>query len=279
MPAVRPSDIAGRLREVRERIDRAARRSGRSAHDVRLVAVTKTLDAAVVQAACALGLSDFGENYIQEAAKKVAILVGEGARPTWHLIGHLQANKVKAVMGTFAWIHSVDRMSLLDDLARQGRAEAAMPELLLQVNLEQDRAKSTKFGFEPAELENALHAAAERRLPVRGLMTFPPYFEDPERARPYYARLRALREELARRDWGEGIEIRELSMGMSNDFETAIEEGATMVRVGTSLFGARMAEPSRDGQDGPKRGGARMAEPSRDGQDGLKRGGPRRRDE
>lgn len=224
-----------RLAAVRERLERAAARAGRRAEDVTLIAVSKTFPASAIREAFDLGLRDFGENKVQEAESKVrelGDLVAQGAR--FHLVGHLQGNKAKKAAAIADVIHSVDSAELGRKLSAQA-AELARPlRVLVQVDLGKEE---TKFGLDEAQLFATLEAL--RGLPslkVDGLMTLPPASEDPEAARPFFRRLREHRD----RAVTEGLLAgRELSMGMSHDLEVAIEEGATMVRVGTALFGTR----------------------------------------
>jgi pyridoxal phosphate enzyme (YggS family) len=217
------SDIPANLQRVRERVARAAERSGRRPEDVLLIGVSKTVDAERIRQGVAAGLRALGENRVQEAKDKIALL---GRPVPWHLIGHLQTNKVKDALALFDLIHSLDRLELAREIHR--RAQGRPVDALLQVNV---GGEASKGGFEPAEVAAALDAlAAFPALRVRGLMTIPPPVERAEDARPWF---RALAE-LAKRHG-----LTELSMGMSADFEIAIEEGATMVRVGTAIFGAR----------------------------------------
>lgn len=235
-PAV--EDLASRLADVRRRIEGAASGSGRHLSDIRLIAVTKTHGAVRVRDANACGLIDVGENYVQEAVRKADELGEQAGLFCWHLIGPLQSNKLGSALGLFKWIHSVDRFKLLDAISvRLG--DRADVRLLIQVNLESGSVVHPKHGFKPADVADALMRAGELGLPVRGLMTMPPLFDDPEKTRPYYRALRELRDNLAGEGFGSSVSLDELSMGMSNDFETAVEEGATMVRVGTALFGPR----------------------------------------
>ena len=219
---------------MRERIDRAARAAGRDPDGVRLVAVSKTFPPAAVQAGADAGLADFGENRIQEALGKIE----RAARPRvrWHLIGHLQSNKTRAAAAAFDWIHSVDSTKLLRRLDAAAADAATAPNLLIQVDL---AGEATKHGAPVGEVRPLLEAAlACRAVRVRGLMLLPPWNEDAEATRPYFRRLRELRDELL--DAGIApAALGELSMGMSHDFEVAIAEGATMVRVGTAIFGRR----------------------------------------
>jgi len=229
------AEIPARLAEIRDRIANAAARVGRSPADVRLVAVSKTYPIECVRAAADAGQRDFGENRVQEALQKI------GAAPdlevAWHLVGHLQSNKVKKAAGPFAWIHSIDSVKLLLDLDRAAVQAGASPEVLIQADL---AGEVTKFGAVEREVQAIAEAAAGcGAVRLAGLMTLPPYFDDADRVRPYFAGLRGLRDRLV-----EGgvpaARLRHLSMGMSHDFEVAVEEGATIVRVGTAIFGARL---------------------------------------
>ena len=217
--------IAERLSGVHARIEAACSRAGRSPDDVTLVGVTKGFPAEVVAEAVAAGLEDVGENRVQEAAEKIAALHARGVCPRWHLIGHLQTNKAKTALELFAILHSVDSLRLAQELSRRTDKPLAV---LIEVNVAQE---ANKFGFTPQELPAALTAvSALPHLDVRGLMTVAPQSADPEAVRPVFRRLRELRDDAG---------LRELSMGMTDDFEVAIEEGATMVRVGRAIFGPR----------------------------------------
>jgi pyridoxal phosphate enzyme (YggS family) len=219
--------IAANARGVRGRIAAAAARAGRDPATVRLIAVTKTFPTEVCAAAVEAGLTDLGENRVQEGTAKAATLARAGVQPVWHLIGHLQSNKVRAALGAFAVIHSIDSTELATAISR--RAERPV-EVLLEVNV---GGEPSKFGFAPEETPEASRAiAALPNLLVRGLMTVAPQAEDAEAVRPVFRRLRELAEALG---------LPELSMGMSGDYEVAVEEGATMVRVGSALFGPRPA--------------------------------------
>jgi pyridoxal phosphate enzyme (YggS family) len=227
------ADIRGRLRSVRARMTRAAEAAGRDPSAIRLVAVSKTFDVAHVTAAAGAGQVDFGENRVQEAAEKIERV----ALPLrWHLVGHLQSNKVRRAASLFACIQSVDSIDVLRRLERAAVETGTTLEVLVQVDL---AGEATKHGARPEDLEHLFaEAAACHAVRVTGLMTLPPFFDDPEQARPYFDRLRTLREELRARDMPAAM-LRELSMGMSHDFEVAIQEGATVVRVGTAIFGER----------------------------------------
>jgi hypothetical protein len=228
--------IAERVAAVRERIARAAERASRPPGDVTLVAVAKTHPQEAVRAAFAAGVRDFGENRVQEAEPKAAAtadLAAAGLR--WHLVGHLQSNKARKAASLFGLVHSVDSLELGRRLARIG-VEASRPvRALVQVDL---AGEETKFGLPESELLSTLEALrGSEGLRVEGLMLLPPDLE-PEAARPFFRRLRALRDQAHAAGLLAG---RELSMGMSHDFEAAIEEGATLVRVGTAIFGERKA--------------------------------------
>jgi len=208
---------------IYDRIHNAAARSHRDPGSIRLIGVSKTVTADRIREAAAAGITDIGENRLQEALSKKDDLRDLPLR--WHFIGHLQTNKVRKVVENFDYVQSVDRSELAQRL--QDYTQKRLP-VLLEVELGNE---GTKAGISPAELPRLVeYVRGLDRLELRGLMTVPPYLDDPESVRPYFARLRTL---------GEGLGLRELSMGMSHDFEVAIEEGATMVRVGTALFGSR----------------------------------------
>ncbi len=229
-------DIGANLAAVRERMARAAERSGRRPADVLLVAVSKTVPMERLRAAIAAGVPALGENRVQEAADKVAAL---GRPVPWHLIGHLQTNKVRDALAWFDVIQSVDRLAVAEALSSRAARDGRRVEALVQVNVGDEPQKG---GFRPGELPAALETLlALPGLRLRGLMTIPPIPRDPEESRPYYREMRKLLDTAGGR--GLGPEFRELSMGMSGDFEVAIEEGATVVRVGTAVFGPR--EPGR----------------------------------
>ncbi|MCA1905023.1 MAG: YggS family pyridoxal phosphate-dependent enzyme [Desulfarculus sp.] len=224
--------IAQRLATIRARMDAAARSVGRHPGDVTLVAVSKRNPPEAVAAALAAGQVDFGENYVQEAASKIPAL---GPGPRWHLIGHLQTNKARLAAQLFDFIHTLDSLKLARTLDRQAGELGRRLTVLIQVSLAGETQKS---GLEPAQVPALAQAVATLpHLDLRGLMTMPPFFEDPEAARPYFARLRQLAQTLAPDLPPQAMS--QLSMGMSGDFEAAIQEGATLVRVGTAIFGAR----------------------------------------
>ncbi|MGH2751986.1 MAG: YggS family pyridoxal phosphate-dependent enzyme [Actinomycetota bacterium] len=221
---------APRLEAVRSSIAEAARRAGRDPREVTLVAVSKTQPADVVLGVIEAGVTDLGENRAQEFREKVTLL---GGKARWHFIGPLQTNKVRQVVGACALIHSVDRPGLAEAIARRASATDSVQDVLIEVNVAGD---PNKHGVEAARavaLARAIEALEGVR--VRGLMTMPPYPEEPEQSRPFYRGLAALSEQLVE----ELPEAKELSMGMSRDFEVAIEEGATIVRIGTAIFGPR----------------------------------------
>jgi pyridoxal phosphate enzyme (YggS family) len=228
------STIADRLADIRGRIVVAARTAGRDPSSIRLVAVSKTFPIDAIREAYAAGQRDFGENRVQEALQKISS--GADLQIRWHLLGHLQMNKVRKAAPAFSAIHSVDSVELLQKIDAAAAEAGGTPELLVQVDL---AGETTKFGVPPADGRPLFDAAARcRAARVVGLMTLPPIPESPEDARPWFRRLRQLRDE-----WiAAGVQpsmLNELSMGMSGDFEVAIEEGSTMVRVGTAIFGSR----------------------------------------
>jgi PLP dependent protein len=227
------NELAARLADVRARIARAAGRAGRDPAAIQLVAVSKTFPVDAVRDAAAAGQIDFGENKVQEALSKM-----EGTRDLsirWHLVGHLQSNKARKA-AAFDVIHSVDSTALLSKVDDAAVALGRRPQVLVQVDL---AGETTKFGAPEEELPAIFEAARSAHAArIVGLMLIPPAVDDPELARPYFRRLREVRDRLA----AGGIEetmVAELSMGMSHDFEVAVEEGATLVRVGTAIFGAR----------------------------------------
>jgi pyridoxal phosphate enzyme (YggS family) len=201
---------------------------------VRLIAISKTRPADDVRAAFEAGQAEFGENRVQEALEKIGATADIPI--TWHLVGHLQSNKARKAAGAFGWIHSIDSADLLRRIDEAAEAAGRQPGLFIQVDL---AGEPTKHGA-PADAWLSLFEAASscRAARVTGLMLLPPFFDDPEEARPYFRRLREIRDELAARGVAPEM-LRELSMGMSHDFEVAVEEGATLVRVGTAIFGER----------------------------------------
>jgi pyridoxal phosphate enzyme (YggS family) len=229
-------DIATNLAAVRSRVAEAARRAGRQPGDVTLVAVSKTFGLEHVRAAYAAGQRDFGENKVQEGLQKISV-TSDIPDARWHLIGHVQSNKARKAAASFACIHSVDSIELLSRLDAAAAEQATTPEIFIQVDLARE---TTKFGAAEEDIEPLARAAvAARAVRLTGLMLIPPWSEDPEETRPWFVRLRQLRDRLAAAGLP-AASLRHLSMGMSHDFEAAIEEGATMVRVGTAIFGARV---------------------------------------
>ncbi|MGE0043226.1 MAG: YggS family pyridoxal phosphate-dependent enzyme [Vicinamibacterales bacterium] len=228
------SHIPARLAAIRDRIAAAEARAGRAPGSARLVAVSKTFPAEAVRAAVEAGQVDFGENKVQEGLQKIAVLADTPIR--WHLIGHLQSNKARKAAEHFAAIHAVDSVDLLRKLDQAAVAAGTRPELLVQVDL---ALEPTKHGA-PLDTVGAIFEAGAALAAARivGLMLLPPLADDPEDARPWFRRLRAVREDLAAGGVPAAM-LRELSMGMSHDFEVAVEEGATLVRIGTAIFGAR----------------------------------------
>jgi pyridoxal phosphate enzyme (YggS family) len=226
--------VAANLTTVRGRLEQAARAAGRDPATIRLVAVSKTFPADAVRAAADCGQLDFGENRVQEGLQKIRATADQPLR--WHLIGHLQSNKAKKAVESFALIHSIDGVDLLRKVDDAAVALERTPEVLVQVDM---AGEATKFGA-PEDSVAAIFEAAESLRAARlvGLMLLPPFAESLEEARPWFRRLRELRDRLA----AQGVpaaRLRELSMGMSHDFTVAIEEGATMVRIGTAIFGER----------------------------------------
>jgi PLP dependent protein len=225
--------IAENLKEINGRITRAASIAGRSPEEVRLVAVSKTKPASAIAEAFRQGQLIFGENYVQELVTKVAELPKEIC---WHFIGHLQSNKVRQIAGLVQMIHSVDRLSLAQEIDRQWGALGKKCDVLIQVNISREATKSGTTEEEAIDLVREV--AKLPHLQVKGLMTMPPFFDDPEGARPYFKGLKELAVQIEAAQIP-GVEMRELSMGMSGDFEVAIAEGATLVRIGSALFGER----------------------------------------
>jgi PLP dependent protein len=226
--------VAANLTTVRGRLDQAARTAGRDPATIRLVAVSKTFPPEAVRAAAGCGQLDFGENRVQEGLQKIRATADQPLR--WHLIGHLQSNKAKKAVEGFDLIHSIDGVDLLRKVDEAAVALGKAPELLVQVDM---AGEATKFGA-PENTVPAICEAAESLRAARlvGLMLLPPFAENPEDVRSWFRRLRELRDRLAN-DGVPAARLRELSMGMSHDFTVAIEEGATMVRIGTAIFGER----------------------------------------
>lgn len=223
--------IRDNLLKVRERMAWAAQKAGRDPKEIELVAVSKTVEVDRIKEAIEAGASTLGENYVQEAQQKIETL---GKSVSWHFIGHLQSNKAKYAVRLFDVIHSIDSIPLADELDRRAEQSDRVIKVMIEVNLSKE---ATKFGTDEERVRNLAGRIQNLgHLSLEGLMTMPPYFDLPEMSRPYYVALRELKEKMIK----EGIPLKELSMGMSNDFEIAIEEGATYVRVGTAIFGARL---------------------------------------
>lgn len=227
------STVAANIARVRNAIADAASRSGRKASDVRLMAVTKTVDDDRIMEAIAAGVDIIGESYVQEAKRKIEKM---GRPLEWHMIGYLQSNKAKYVVRLFDMIHSVDRIELARELDRRAKAAGHVMKILIEVNIS---GEETKSGVPYKDAMPLIRDVASLDgLSVQGLMTMPPWFDDPEDARPYFISLRELRERVIDENLHR-VEMRELSMGMSGDYEVAVEEGATIVRVGRTIFGER----------------------------------------
>ncbi|MEA3362959.1 MAG: YggS family pyridoxal phosphate-dependent enzyme [Thermodesulfobacteriota bacterium] len=227
------NDITANIAQIHDRIDKACQESGRNPADVKLIAVSKVKPAEQVEEAFHAGQKLFGESYVQEFRDKEP-LVTEPVQ--WHFIGGLQSNKVKYLRGKVVMIHSIDRLSLAEEIDRQWGKIDDPVEILLQVNVGDEASKS---GCAPKDLESLVRSVAPlSNLRIKGLMCLPPHSDDPEQVRPFFRQLRELSEHISKLNLP-GIEMTELSMGMSGDFEVAVEEGATLVRVGTAIFGAR----------------------------------------
>ena len=225
--------IKDNLEKVKERIAKAAIKAGRDPQAVRLVVVSKTVEIERIQEAIQAGVTILGENYIQEARDKISTL---GHTVEWHFIGHLQTNKAKYAADLFDMIHSVDRIDLAREINRIAEQKGKTIPVLIQVNIS---GEESKHGIDRDGLIQLINEIIPlRNLSLQGLMTMPPYFDSPDMARPYFQVLRGLKEEM-NQQFKESIRLQELSMGMSSDFEVAIEEGATLVRIGTAIFGER----------------------------------------
>ena len=223
-------NIAANIKGIIHKIKLAAERVGRKEESVELVAVTKTVDVSRIKEAIRAGIKIIGENRVQEAREKFKDI---GKEVEWHLIGHLQTNKVKYIFDIFSLIHSVDSLSLAEEIQKRAENKGLETDILIEVNLSGEK---TKFGILPEKAINFVKDISRfKNINIMGLMTIPPFSESPEDSRKYFKMLRMLRDDIQR----EGIEMKELSMGMSNDFEVAVEEGATMVRIGTAIFGER----------------------------------------
>ena len=229
--------IADNIAEIRERIARAATRVGRSADSITLMAVSKTVEPERIKEAYAAGMRVFGENRVQEFESK-SVALSEMKDAAWHLIGHLQSNKAKKAAELFRAVDSVDSLRLAEKLNQAAADSNKKLDVLIEIKVGQEESKAG-IPLDSPELENLLRAALQLpNLQIRGLMTVPPFTDDPEGARPYFRMLRDLRDQIAARKLP-AIQMDVLSMGMSHDFEVAIEEGSTCVRVGTAIFGSR----------------------------------------
>ena len=227
------ADVKENILRIRERIAAAAARAGRDPAGVRLMGVTKTVGDDRILQAVEAGIDIIGENYVQEAKRKIELM---GKNVEWHFIGHLQTNKAKYAVRLFDLIHSVNRMSLAEELNRRAAAAGVVCRVLVEVNLGGEESKS---GAPPEEAPALIRAVAQMaNLSIRGLMTMAPWYDDPERARPCFAGLRAIRDRIAAENIP-NVTMRELSMGMTDDFEVAVEEGSTIVRIGRAIFGER----------------------------------------
>ncbi len=230
----RVQDLIKRLQTVKDRIQTAARACGRNPGTIRLVAVSKTVPTAMVRQAIQAGVTILGENYIQEARTKFNDLATYPV--SWHFIGHLQSNKAKYAVRLFDLIHSVDTLKLARELDKQSRKINKIQEILIQVNISKEASKSGVNAKDTLSLLKDISRL--ENLSVKGLMTMPPYFNAPEKVRPYFTALRNLRDRLDQQGLL-NVGLDELSMGMTGDFEVAIQEGATLVRIGTAIFGDR----------------------------------------
>jgi pyridoxal phosphate enzyme (YggS family) len=227
-------ELKQRLEQVRERIRKVCESCNRDADSVRLVAVSKTIPAGTVKEAIESGVRILGENYVQEAREKFDALIQYPV--SWHFIGHLQSNKTKYAVRLFDLIHSVDSLKLARELDKQAKKVDKIQQILVQVNISEE---DTKSGITADEAPRLISEISElENLSIRGLMTMPPYFYQPEKVKPFFAALRKLRDQVKERSLT-NVSMEELSMGMTGDFEVAIEEGATLVRIGTAIFGER----------------------------------------
>lgn len=227
------SSIAANIAQIRQRIESACQRSGRDPEAVHLVAVSKVKPASAIDQAYRAGQQLFGESYVQEFRDKASAVTEP---VTWHFVGGLQSNKIKYLRGKVAMIHSVDRFSLAKEIDRQWQKTEQIANILIQVNVGEETSKSGCTATDLVPLVRRI--ATLEQVKIRGLMCLPPLFEDPEKVRPYFRKLHDLFQQIAAEQIP-GVEMSELSMGMSGDFEAAIEEGATLVRIGTAIFGTR----------------------------------------
>jgi len=228
-----PVNIRNRLEKIKDRINKSAKRCGRDPQSVRLVAVSKTVPADRVKEAIDAGVDILGENYIQEVRTKFIELAAYTV--SWHFIGHLQTNKAKYAVRLFDLIHSVDSLKLAHELDNQAKKINKIQDILIQINIGKEPSKSGADAEIASNLTTDISCL--QNLSVKGLMIMPPFFDDPEKVRPYFSGLRNLRDRI--HQTLPGVDLYELSMGLSNDFEAAIEEGATFVRIGAAIFGER----------------------------------------
>lgn len=228
-------EIKERVDQVKARMHAAAERCGRAPSSVQLIAVSKTVPVDMIRTAIGAGVDTLGENYVQEARGKHEALADLSA--SWHFIGHLQRNKAKYAVRLFELIHTVDSLALAQELDKQAAKVHKRQKILIQVNVGYE---ATKFGVAPEEAEHLIRKVRRlENVQIQGLMTMPPFFNAPEKVRPYFAALKLLYEQIKEQGL-DTVEMRHLSMGMTGDFEAAIEEGATLVRVGTAIFGERL---------------------------------------
>jgi len=226
--------IKENIADIQARIAEAAKGCGRNPQEINLIGVSKRKPAALVEEAIAAGHRDFGENYIQEAMEKIDTIGRDKA--CWHFIGHLQSNKAKFAVKIFDLIHTVDKIKLAREISKQAAKIDKIQDILIQINIAQEE---TKSGTRAADVKALVKAAsALPNLQIRGLMCMPPFFDDPELARPYFSQVKAISQEIAAMNLDK-VRMDHLSMGMSNDFAVAVAEGATLVRVGTAIFGER----------------------------------------
>ncbi len=231
-----PHEIEKNIQDILRNIGSKASEVGRDSREIKLLAVTKTVDEKRIIEAMEAGITMLGENYVQETSRKRAVLDSCNQSVAWHMIGHLQTRKAALAVRLFAMIHSLDSLDLAWELDKKAKAAGTIVKVLIQVNTGEE---TTKSGVSPRETLGLVRAVAPlENLSVQGLMTVPPWFDDPEKTRPFFKLLRELRDEIAQSDFP-GIHMQELSMGMTEDYLVAIEEGATIVRIGRGIFGQR----------------------------------------
>ncbi|MEW6109781.1 MAG: YggS family pyridoxal phosphate-dependent enzyme [Nitrospirota bacterium] len=232
---MKDEQLLNNIKDVYRRISHAAMKAGRSPDEIRLIAVTKNIESNIIKKAVEIGLREFGENRIQEAQRKISDFRFQisDSDVKWHFVGHLQKNKAKYAVDLFDLIHSVDSVELSQEINKQAEKNGKIQKILLQVKLSDEAAKHGIIKGKYIDLIRAV--SSMKNLSIEGLMTIPPFFDSPEMTRPFFRELRKIRDESE----GLGFRLPELSMGMTGDFEVAIEEGATMVRIGTAIFGER----------------------------------------